>query len=559
MRRQGITNAGTVVGLLRSALVTAAATIMAGCSAGATDAAMMSARAPLHAHATLSVAPPVPMTAEAAIADMAAGRLTSEALTRRYLARIATLDDAGPRINAVIATFPDAIEQARALDAERRAGRVRGPLHGLPILLKDNIEAIGPVPTTAGSLALAGNVTNRDAAIVASLRAAGAVILGKTNLSEWANIRSGRSTSGWSAVGGQTRNPWVLDRNPCGSSAGSGAAMAMRFAAMTVGTETDGSIVCPAGVNGVVGFKPTVGLASRRHIIPISERQDTAGPMVASVHDAALMMDAIARTDPGDARTVDADRRRPDSFVDAARAGTLNGRRIGVMRDRVGDNPALVTALDLALERMRAAGAILVEIKDTQSGLDGLGDAEFDLLMIETRATIDAYLATRPAMGGVRSLADVVAFNKANAATEMRWFGQDLFDLALTKPGTDSRAFADVRDKAFRLAGPEGIDRLLRDHRVDALVGLTNGPAWVTDLVNGDSFSGPSSSQLAAVAGYPHLSVPMALVEGLPVGLSIIGGQWRDADVLALGAAFERARGPIRDRPTLRPTIRADR
>ncbi|MCW5647609.1 MAG: amidase [Sphingopyxis sp.] len=481
--------------------------------------------------------------------ELAENRTTSEAITAAYLERIRTIDDSGAALNAVIATFPDALTEARARDLERRAGRIRGPLHGIPVLLKDNIEARGPVPTTAGSLALKDNITNRDAPLVARLREAGAVILGKTNLSEWANIRSNNSTSGWSAVGGLTKNPYALDRNTCGSSAGSGAAMAASLAAITIGTETDGSITCPAGVNGVVGFKPTVGLVSRTHIVPISHSQDTAGPMTLTVRDAALVLTAIAGTDRADSATVEADARRID-YSAALSPDALRGKRIGVLRDRIGERADIATLFDAALKQMSELGATVVEIADSRKGLEELGAAEFEVLMTELKADIATYLATLPGKGGPKTLADLIAFNKANPA-ELKWFDQSLFELAESKGGLDSPAYVTARDKAARLAGPEGIDRLMKEHDVDLLVGVTNGPAWISDLVNGDHYTGPSASQLPAVAGYPHLTVPMGTVQGLPIGISFIGGKWTDAEVLAAGYAYERA-----SRKRVSPTYR---
>ncbi len=472
-------------------------------------------------------------------AEMAERLINSDVITATYLDRIRTLDDNGPQLNAVIATFPDATSQAHALDLERQAGRVRGPLHGIPILLKDNIEAKGPVATTAGSLALKDNVTNRDAPLVARLRDAGAIILGKTNLSEWANIRSNSSTSGWSAIGGLTKNPHALDRNTCGSSAGSGAATAASLAPIAIGTETDGSITCPAGVNGIVGFKPTVGLVSRTHIVPISHSQDTAGPMTLTVRDAALVMTVIAGSDPADPATAEADARKTD-YAAALSPDALKGKRIGVLRDRIGDRADIAALFAAALEQMRDLGATVVEIADSRKGLEELGDAEFEVLMTELKADMAAYLASLPAQDGPKTLADLIAFNKATPA-ELKWFDQSLFELAESKGGLDSPAYIAARAKAARLAGAEGIDRLMKGHRVDLLIGVTNGPAWTSDLVNGDHYSGPSASQLPAVAGYPHLTVPMGAVAGLPVGVSFIGGKWTDADVLAAGYAYEQA------------------
>lgn len=471
-------------------------------------------------------------------AGMESGDWSSEVITAAYLDRIRRIDDDGPRLNAVLYLFPDALSEARRLDAERRAGKLRGPLHGIPVLIKDNVEVRG-APTTAGSLALAGNDTGRDAPIVARLRKAGAVILGKTNLSEWANIRSGNSTSGWSAVGGLTRNPHALDRTACGSSSGSGAAMAASLAPLTIGTETDGSIVCPASTNGVVGFKPTLGLVSRTHIVPISHSQDTAGPITGSVRDAALLLNAIAASDPADPATAEADARKVDYTQRLSLAG-MKGLRVGVLRDRLGDRADLKAMLESELAVMRQLGAVIVDIDDSRTGLDALGEAEFAVLMHELKADMAAYLASLPGSAGPRTLADLIAFNSANPA-EMRWFDQGLFELAQSKEGLDSAAYRNARDTAKRLAGEQGIDRLLRDHRVDLLLGISNGPAWTIDLVNGDHYTGPGVSQLPAVAGYPHLTIPMGDVEGLPIGLSLIGARWSDADVLRAGYAYEQA------------------
>ncbi|OHD04323.1 amidase [Sphingopyxis sp. RIFCSPHIGHO2_12_FULL_65_19] len=482
--------------------------------------------------------------------EMAAKRINSDVVTAAFLDRIRMLDDNGPKLNAVIATFPDATSQAHSRDLERKAGRLRGPLHGIPILIKDNIETAGPVATTAGSLALKNNVTGRDAPLVARLRDAGAVILGKANLSEWANIRSNKSTSGWSAVGGLTRNPHALDRNSCGSSSGSAAAVAASLAPLAIGTETDGSITCPAGVNGVVGFKPTVGLVSRTFIVPISHSQDTAGPITLTVRDAAAVMGAIAGSDPADPATVEADARRTD-YLAALSPDALKGKRIGVLRDRVGDDAGITALLDAALQQMADLGATIVAITDSRKGMDGLGAAELEILLTELKADMATYLTSLPDAAAPRSLADLIAFNKAHPA-ELQWFDQSLFELAETKGGLDAPAYLAAREKAARLAGPEGIDRLLREHRVDLLVGVTNGPAWISDLGKGDTYSGPSASQLPAVAGYPHLTVPMGAVEGLPIGLSFIGAKWSDADILAAGYAYEQA-----SRKRVAPTYRA--
>lgn len=478
--------------------------------------------------------------------DMAAGRTSSERLVKAYLARIEAIDRSGPTLRSIIATNPDAVAQAKALDAERQAKGARGPLHGVPILIKDNIDTRDPMPTTAGSLALKDNVTGRDAPLVARLRAAGAVILGKTNLSEWANFRDGDSTSGWSAVGGLVRNPYALDRNSCGSSSGSGAAVAANLAAAAVGTETDGSIACPATINGVVGFKPTVGLVSRTHVVPISSSQDTAGPMARSVRDAALLLTAMAGRDAADPATAEADFRTRD-YAAALSPDALRGKRIGVLRYRTGSNPAVDALFAAALAELRKHGAELVDIAD--SGVPRmLGDHEFAVLLTEFKAGLNAYLASTPPTVTTRTLADLIKFNEANAAAELKLFGQRTFIEAEAARGLDDAAYLKARAEAKRLAGAEGIDRLLATHRVSLLVAPTMGPAWMTDVVNGDQYGGGSSNQLPAVAGYPHLTVPMGHVKGLPVGLSFIGTAWADAEVLAAGYAYEQA-SPLRRPP----------
>ncbi|TIX51281.1 amidase [Alteraurantiacibacter aquimixticola] len=448
-----------------------------------------------------------------------------------YLDRIAALDDAGPMLNAVIRTNPDALEQA----AE---GRIADTLlDGRTVLVKDNIET-REWPTTAGSLALEENMTDRDAPLIARLGAAGGVVLGKTNLSEWANIRSSDSSSGWSAVGGQTRNPHAIDRNACGSSSGSGAAVAAGLAWAAIGTETDGSITCPASVNGVVGFKPTVGLVSRTHIVPISVSQDTAGPMAASVYDAALLLSAIAGSDPLDSATSEADAHRIN-FTRGLGSASLLGRRIGVMRNKAGGNAQLEAVFERALVDMRAAGAILVDIDYTPD--ESMWEDEYKVLLYELRTGLDAYLQGSPAEIPVRSLADVIAFNAVNAEAELRWFGQDIFEAAAL--ATDESTYREARANSYRLAGPEGIDRLLAENEVEFLVAPTEGPAWPIDLVLGDHFiSGIGIGSLAAIAGYPHLTVPMGGIEDLPVGLSFIGTKWSDHAILQAGTAYERAR-----------------
>ena len=485
-----------------------------------------------------------------AAAALAAGA-SSEALTRAYLARIEALDRKGPTLRSVIAVNPDAVAQARALDAERRAGRTRGPLHGVPVLIKDNIET-RELPTTAGSLALRDNRTGRDAPVVARLRAAGAVILGKTNLSGWANIRSSSSMSGWSAAGGLVRNPYALDRTACGSSSGSGAAAAASLAAAAVGTETDGSVVCPAAMNGLVGLKPTIGLVSRTYIVPISHSQDTAGPMARSVRDAALLFSAMVGSDPADPVTRDADRHRTD-YAAALSPDALKGVRVGVLRPEM--SAPLASRYDAALAVLRAAGAELVDV--TQPKLEGLGEAEFLVLKAELKADLNAYLATTPPSVKTRTLAEVIAFNAVHADTEMRFFGQETFEAAQKMPGLEDASYKQARAKALRLAGAEGIDAMLGQARVQLLVSPTYGMPWLSDPVLGDHFVPPSASQLPAVAGTPHLTVPMGLVQGLPAGLSFMGPKYSEALLLGAGYAFEQ-RGKMRVRPGYAASVATD-
>jgi amidase len=457
--------------------------------------------------------------------------LAGETAAAYYLGRIARIDDAGPMLNSVIVTNRNAPEEARLAAA---AGL---PLGGRTVLVKDNIET-REFPTTAGSLALAGNMTGRDAPLIARLRQAGGVVLGKTNLSEWANIRSSHSTSGWSAVGGLTLNPHGSGRNPCGSSSGSGAAIAAGLAWAAIGTETDGSITCPASVNGIVGFKPTVGLVSRTHIVPISHSQDTAGPMTRTVADAALLLNAIAGSDPADPATAEADARKVD-YTAGLSTASLGGVRIGVLRQQVGDNAAVERLFNRALADLVRAGAVLVPIDYDPP--EEMSEAEYAVLLYELREDLSAYLFTSPADLAVRSLDQVIAFNEEHSDLEMRWFGQDIFEAAAA--ATDHAAYQKARADSLRLAGKEGIDRLLAEHDVAFLVAPTTGPAWLTDLVLGDRYDGSiGAGSLAAIAGHPHLSVPMGAVEGLPVGLSIIGGKWQDAAVLRAGAVYERFR-----------------
>jgi amidase len=459
------------------------------------------------------------------------------AVTSTALAEVARVDRGMPdrAPNSVLRLSDDALAQA----VRARGGEA---LSGVPILLKDNIET-ADMPTTAGSLALANNAPGRDAPIVTRLRDAGAVILGKTNLSEWANIRSSQSISGWSAVGGQTRNSYDPARTPCGSSSGSAVAVAAGLAPAAIGTETDGSITCPASVTGIVGFKPTVGLVSRTHIVPISHSQDTAGPMTRTVEDAAIVLSVIAGSDPLDAATAEADARKVD-YRAALDAGSLRGARIGVMRfllPSYSEETQAEFARTLAV--LEAAGAVLVDIEQGPD-LATIGRLEFTVLMVELKHDLNLYLAsTDPTQVKTRTLAEVIAFNAAEPR-ETVLFGQELFVLAEATRGLDDPEYVAARADSLRMAGPEGIDRMMAENRVVALIAPTTSRAWTNDPADDDRMQG-SASRLAAVAGYPHLTVPMGLDRGMPVGLSFIGGKWEDARILSLGHAYERARGPV--------------
>jgi amidase len=479
---------------------------------------------------------------------MTAGTLTSEALVKAYLTRIANIDDAGPRLNAVLALNPRALADARARDAERKAGKVRGPLHGIPVLLKDNIESADDTATTAGSLALRDNVTGRDAPIVKRLTDAGAVIVGKTNLSEWANFRSSRSISGWSGMAGLVRNPYSLDRSACGSSAGSGAAVAAGLATLSIGTETDGSVICPAATNGVVGFKPTVGLVSRTFIVPISPEQDTPGPMTRYVADAAAMLSVMAGSDPADPMTAEADAHKAD-YVAALDARSLQGARIGVLRANQGRSGQTDQVFETALAAMKKAGAVLVDIKGPDDAtVSKVAAAEGEALRVEFKASLNAYLAALPPAVKSRTLDDLIAFD-LNEPREMQLFGQEIFEAAAKAPAITDAGYLDRRGLARKLSR-DTLDKLFADNNVVALVGPSTGPASIVDPVNSPRGTG-SYSTLPAVSGYPHLTVPMGFVSGLPVGVSFIGPAWSEARLLSLGYAYEQASHARQDPPFL--------
>jgi amidase len=484
---------------------------------------------------------------------MASGALTARSLVEACLARIDALDGRGPELRSVIEVNPEALSIADALDAERHARGARGPLHGIPILLKDNIDTADQMKTTAGSLALAESTPPRDAFVAERLRAAGAILLGKANLSEWANLRSTRSSSGWSARGGQCRNPYALDRNPCGSSSGSAVAVAASLCPLAIGTETDGSIVCPSSTNGIVGVKPTLGLVSRAGIVPIAHSQDTAGPMARSVRDAAILLAALAGPDPRDAASAAAARHAQQDYTRFLDPDGLRGARLGVWRANANADPRVKRLFESALAEMKARGAVLVDPVESKA-LTRIDEPELEVLLFEFKADIEAYLRSRGAQATVRNLADLIAFNEAHRQSQMPYFEQDLFEQAQAKGPLTSAAYRKARATCLRLARTQGLDALLAQHRLGAIVAPTGGPAWLTDLVTGDHYTGIGFSTPAAVAGYPHVTVPMGLVFGLPVGLSFVGPAWSEPALLRLAFAFEQATRARRP-PLYRPTV----
>ena len=484
---------------------------------------------------------------------MRSGSETSVSLTRQYTDRIGAMDQRGAAINAVLELNPDAQAIASQLDAERKAGKVRGPLHGIPVLIKDNIDTADRMHTSAGSLALADSIAAKDSFVAERLRAAGAVILGKTNLSEWANFRSTHSTSGWSGRGGQTRNPYALDRTPSGSSSGSGSAAAASYCAIAIGTETDGSVTSPSAVAGLVGIKPTVGLIGRSGIVPIAHSQDTAGPMARSVRDAAILLGALTGIDPRDGATRASTGRALTDYTTALDRNGLRGTRIGVARKRyTGYHVETDKLFESALDLMKQHGATIVDPADIVTAVK-TDDSEFDLLLYEFKADLNAYLGQLAPNAAVHSLADVIAFNSKNAGRELRYFGQEIMEQAQKKGPLTEKKYRDTLASNRRLMGAQGIDATMIKHKLDALVAPTQGPAGLIDLVNGDAGGGGSFTAPAAVAGYPHVTVPMGFVRGLPVGLSFVGRAWTEATLLKLAYAFEQA-APARRKPTYAAT-----
>jgi len=468
---------------------------------------------------------------------MASGEQTSRSICELYLNRIEALDKKGFHLNSVIEINPEAAAIAEALDEERAQGKIRGPLHGIPVLIKDNIDTGDKMMTTAGALAMVGNIAARDAFIVRQLRAAGAVILGKTNLSEWANFRSDRSSSGWSSRGGQTKNPYILDRNPCGSSSGSGSAVSANLCAVAIGTETNGSIACPSSVNGIVGIKPTVGLLSRTGIIPISHTQDTAGPMARTVSDAAILLGGLTGIDKEDAVTQESEGKLQQDYTKFLNIKGLEGKRIGVEKSMLKGHEIVDKLLRKALDALRSKGATIIEI-DFMAMVKGMSPSPFLVLQYEFKDGLNRYLSTANAK--VKTLADVIAFNTSHEAEAMPYFKQDILESSQEKAGLDTKEY---RDALARISSTtrKALDHFLKQEKLNAICGPTNGPSWCTDLVNGDFFTGYGVYSPAAIAGYPHITVPMGQVFGLPVGLSFLGLPYAEPELIAIAFAYEQA------------------
>jgi amidase len=491
-----------------------------------------------------SPAPPKPFELdEVTIAQlqdgMKSGKYTAQSIAEKYLQRIAEIDKHGPSVNSVIEINPDALAIAKALDSERKAKGARGPLHGVPVLIKDNIDTADRMMTTAGSLALLGSTPPQDSTVAKNLREAGAVILGKTNLSEWANFRSSHSSSGWSGRGGQTRNPYALDRNPCGSSSGSGAAAASNLCAIAVGTETDGSVVCPSSTNSLVGIKPTVGLISRAGIIPISHNQDTSGPMCRTVTDAAILLGALTGIDPRDPATNSSQGKSLTDYTKFLDPNALKGARLGIVRKSFGFNDATDKLLNDRIEDMRKLGAVIVDPADIPTA-GKFDDSELEVLLYEFKTDLNAYLAGLGAKAPVHSLKEIIDFNEKNRDKEMPYFGQDLFIKAEAKGPLTDKAYLDALKQNQEMSRAQGIDFVLQQHQLDALIAPTGGPSWPTDWVNGDHFTGGYSTA-SAVAGYPHITVPAGYVYGLPVGLSFFASAYSEPTLIKLAFAFEQA------------------
>jgi amidase len=489
-------------------------------------------------------------------AGMAAGTMTARSITQQYLDRIAALNLSGPALRHVLETNPDALSLADSLDQERKAGKVRGPLHGIPILLKDNIDTADRMTTTAGSLAMAGSIPLQDAFIAAKLRTAGAILLGKTNLSEWANFRSTHSSSGWSGRGGQAKNPYVLDRNPCGSSSGSGGAVSANLCAAAIGTETDGSIVCPSSANGIVGIKPTLGLVSRAGIIPIAHSQDTSGPMARTVRDAAIMLNVLAGIDPRDPATSAGHSRGQVDYTRYLDPNGLRGARIGVARTKFfGYSDVTDKVINDAIEGMKAQGAVIVDPANIATA-GKFDDSEFDVLLYEFKADLNKYLASLGPKAPIRTLQDIIAFNEQHKDTSMPWFGQEIMIKAQAKGPLTEKKYRDGLAKDLKMSRTDGIDATMNKYKLDAIVAPTGSPAWVTDLLNGDHFSGASSTP-AAVAGYPNINVPAGFSHNLPIGISFFGRAYSEPTLIKFAYAYEQA-SKHRRAPTFIPTLASE-
>ena len=471
---------------------------------------------------------------------MASGRLTARSITQQYIDRIQALDRTGPTLRAILEINPEALSIADALDRERKAGKVRGPLHGIPILIKDNIGTADRMTTTAGSYALAGSISLQDATIAAKLRAAGAILLGKTNLSEWANFRSTHSSSGWSGRGGQAKNPYVLDRNPCGSSSGSGAAVSANMCAVAIGTETDGSIVCPSSANGIVGIKPTLGLVSRAGIVPIAHSQDTAGPMTRTVRDAAILLNVLAGADPRDPATSSTGTRGQTDYTTSLDPNGLRGARIGVARTKFfGYSDVTDKLINDAIDAMKANGAVIVDPANIETA-GKFDDSEFDVLLYEFKADLNNYLASLGPKAPVKSLQDIIDYNNRHTAQEMPFFGQEIMIQAQAKGPLTEKKYLDELASNLKMSRADGIDATMDKYKLDAIIAPTGGPAWTTDLINGDHFSGASSTP-AAVAGYPNINVPAGFSRGLPVGLSFFGRAYSEPTLIKLAYSYEQS------------------
>lgn len=483
---------------------------------------------------------------------MEKGDLSAEKLTKLYLSRIQEIDKQGPKLNAIIEINPEAIKVAKILDEERKNKTIRGPLHGVPVIIKDNINTADKMQTTAGSLAFKGFYAPEDAFIVKKLRDAGAVIIAKANLSEWANFRSNRSTSGWSSRGGQTLNPYVLDRNPCGSSSGSAVAVAANLCSVAIGTETDGSVICPSHTNSIVGIKPTVGLVSRTGIIPISHNQDTAGSMARTVQDAAILLNVIKGIDPDDYSTTKHKEDLPIDYTEFLDANGLKGARIGVARNYFGKNDLVDKIIEVSIGKMKELGVVIIDPVEIKT-LNDINEIEFQVLLYDFKNDINEYLAKYGPINSLRNINDIIKFNNDHREVVMPYFGQEAFILATEKDSIESEEYKEALERCHRLTRDEGIDAVLKEHQLDAIIAPSGGAAWLIDYINGDHSTGGSSSA-AAVSGYPNITVPAGYIHGLPVGISFFSGAFQEPKLLKIAYSFEQAT-KIRKSPEFLPKV----